>query len=147
MKKNIILVIIAISIGTLLAFYVFKKIDYVSATSNLNNKIVLYQVGAFNVYANAIEKSTIFPGSVIIEEDNMFKVFIAIAHSNKIINKYSEYLEEKNIDYYLKKTYLKDSCIDEIAKYEKLLEKSKDKDVYIKINSKLLKYYKDECYD
>ena len=147
MKKNVFLALVAVTLGSLLAFHLFKKIDYASATSKLNNKIVLYQVGAFSIYANAIEKSTTFPNSIIKEEDGMFKVFVAIAHSNKMIEKYNGYLESNNINYYQKKIYVNDNCLKNIDKYEKLLENVKDNEVFIKTSKEMLDYYKEECHD
>ena len=147
MKKFLLAISSAIVIGVVLAIFVFKDSYYTLALTKNKNEIILFQVGVYKEYENAIICSSRYSGSVIINEDDLYRVYIGLAHDKEVQIAYRDHFKLNNINYYERKEYIKDACLEEIKKYESLIKKSFNTETYSNINKNLLNYYKDECHD
>lgn len=147
MKRNLVIFGLAVLVGSLFAVYIFSGIDKTMAKSIYDNTISLFQIGAYNEYENALSISQVYPNSIIIKENNYYKVFIALAHDKELVEKYEQYYQKKNINYYLKKANVSSECLEKINKYEQIILQSTNLKEYDKINKSILSFYKGECND
>ena len=147
MKKYILVFISALIVGSIFAIYVYKGIDTSFAISKTDNEVIIFQIGVYKDLENAINLTKKYPSSVIINEEELFRVYIGIAKDKEIIESYRNYYDSNNITYYEKKININKKCLNEIEKYERMIKKGYNSDTYNNINKILLNYYKDECYD
>ena len=147
MKKFLIVIISAIIIGSIFSIYIYKGIDTSFAITKLDKDVTLFQAGVYKSLENAVLLSKKYDSSVIINDDDLFRVYIGIARDKEVIQAYKNYYDLNNINYYEKKEKLKTKCINEIEKYERMIKTSFNSETYNNINKILLNYYKDECHD
>ena len=123
MKKNIILVLSSITLGILFTFFVLNKKD-IYAKEEYN--VYAFQTGAYSSYDNASMPSDI--PKIIINEDGLYKVYVAIYQDKDIINTMLKYFNNKNINVYL-------------TQYEELFLNLEDNNLYKQINESIMKLY------
>lgn len=136
MKTYIKIVIGAILIGSLFAFFFYKDINKeVSAVKNNDNKIYLYQVGVYKSLENAINKQLSYNKSVIYKDDDLYRVIIGVS-TNK--ENFSKYLTSLGYTYYIKELISDASLIIELKKYESLINNQTDAKVIEKVIGNML---------
>lgn len=139
MKKIILSSLVAIFIGGIFAFYMFFDIKKsVASVIREENAVYAFQVGAFSKKENAINCARNYESSYIYENNGKYNVFIAIYQNQKIIDYLSDFYKKNNIDYYLKKIHVNDKFLSTLKKYETMLGKSDDKNLYTKVNKEIL---------
>ena len=110
MRKFLVVVSLALVIGSSLAFYMFTR------DNNINEEYVFvkaFQIGAFTNYENAIRVAERNNGIVVNDKD-IFRVYVSILKDDKAIEKMKNYYDEIGLNYYLKeievsKEFLKNS--------------------------------------
>lgn len=138
MKKNIILITLSVIIGVLFTFFVLNKENTYAKEEYL---VYAFQVGAFEKEENAIEYSEYLPTSIILKEDKLYKVYVAIYKDIDLINEMVVYFEDKDINVYLKSININNNFYKLLDNYELLIKESKDKNIYNKINQSILNSY------
>ncbi len=139
MKKKILIVLCALLIGGSSAYYLFNKIvvknndEYVSAKA--------FQIGAFTKYDNAIKVADRNNG-VVIDDKDVYRVYIAILNDKTAINKLENYYKEIGLNYYLKDITVKKEFLTKISLSEEMLKQSST-DTYVAINLEILKKYRE----
>ena len=144
MKKILVISLSGVLVGGLFAFLMFSNIkEEVNAVVSSDTKVTAFQIGVYSIYDNAIKVQKEYPESYIYKDEDKYRIFIAIYQDSEIINLIKKYYENKNINFYLKEINTNDSFIEELNKYEKILKKSNDIEIYIKANKNILKIFGD----
>jgi len=138
MKKSIILMIISIIFGTSFTFFILNK-DIVGAKEEY--LVYAFQVGAYENIDNAKSHSNKLPSSIILHENNLYKVYTAMYKDIDIINEMVVYFEDNYINIYLKNISVDKEFYNMLDNYEKLIKKSNNKEIYNKINQSILNSY------
>ncbi len=147
MKKNILIFLIAVSLGTLFAFYVFNGAKKTFAQIKSDNQAYAFQVGVFKIYENAVSEASKYASGTIIKDNDLYRVYIAITEDKNVKLSYQDYFEKLGINYYIKAIKLDEKCLKKINAYETMTKKTFNEDTYDNINKILLEYYKGGCND
>ena len=142
MKKVFITILLSIAVGGIFAFIIFKNINNeVDLVLKEENIITFFQVGVFKNEDNANSFMEKYSSSIIIKDNEYYRVIIAILQNNEAIKKEQDYFDSLGITYYLKKESISDEkFLNKLKEYEKLLLASSVK-TYTTINSNILKLY------
>lgn len=138
MKKSIILITLSIVLGILFTYFVLNKQNTYAMEEYL---IYAFQVGAFEKEENALEYSKYLETSIIIYENNLYKVYVAMYKDTDVVNKMVVYFEDNNINIYLKSISVSKEFYYNLDNYEKLIKESNNQNVYNKVNQSILNSY------
>lgn len=138
--KKYIPVIGAVLVGIICALFLFKKVEKVNSLA-LDGNATAVQIGVFTKKENA-KAMAIKYGGIVMEDDDLYRVFYSVLSKNKNIEFITNKLKEKNINYYLKRITLNADMLEKIKKYDSLMENASD-DIKEEINSQALKAYED----
>ena len=136
LKKSIILIIIGIGIGYYVCFSgsvdnIFKK------------RYKAFQIGVFTDMSVATTYSSKYNNSIIVNDNELYRVYYAILKQDKNINTMSKYLDSLGIEYYLKDIEISDKkLISEINNYESIMNNESEV-VFLSINKMIIERYKD----
>lgn len=142
MKKILITIIGALSIGGIFAIVIYKNIDRdVKMAIKTEDTITFFQVGVFKQEENALNFMKKYNSAIIIKDNDYFRVIIAILTNEEAIIKEKAFFDSLGIEYYLKKENVNnEEFIKKLKEYEQLLISSSD-ETYNTINKKILKLY------
>ena len=142
MKKILITIIGALSIGGIFAIVIFKNIDRdVKMAIKTEDTITFFQVGVFKQEENALNFMKKYNSAIIIKDQDYFRVIIAILTNEEAIIKEKAFFDSLGIEYYLKKENVNnEEFIKKLKEYEELLISSSD-ETYNTLNKKILKLY------
>ncbi len=142
MKKILITIIGALSIGGIFAIVIYKNIDRdVKMAIKTEDTITFFQVGVFKQEENALNFMKKYNSAIIIKDNDYFRVIIAILTNDEAIIKEKAFFDSLGIEYYLKKENVNnEEFIKKLKEYEQLLIYSSD-ETYNTINKKILKLY------
>lgn len=144
MKKYLKILLVATSIGVILAYLFYKDIkDEVKAITNKEEVLTLFQVGVFKNYNNALEYSTNYSNTYIYYDNEYYRVIINALHNKDVIKKEEDIYKKKNITYYLKEIRVKKELIERLDKYEEVIRKTNKEEVIDKINKSILDIFKE----
>ena len=137
MKRNLLLISVSIIFGILFTYFILNKEDIYAKEEYY---IYAFQAGAFEDIDNANKYSDKLPASIIINENNLYKVYVAIYKDIDIINEMVVYFENNNINIYLKGIKVNKDFYEILDSYEQIIKNS-DKNIYNKINQSILNSY------
>lgn len=140
MKKVLIVSMIAVMIGGGFAYYLFNKV-VVKAEESDTVIASAFQVGVFTNYDNAKRVADRNNG-LIITEDNLYRVYVAVLVDKEAINTLKKYYQEIGLNYYLKEISVSREFSKAISDDEILIRNSKG-ETFSTINSEILKIYKE----
>lgn len=144
MKKYLKILLVATSIGVILAYLFYKDItDEVKAITKKEEVLTLFQVGVFKNYNNALEYSTNYSNSYIYYDNEYYRVIINALHSKDVIKKEENIYKKRNITYYLKEIRVKKELIERLDKYEEVIRKTNKEEVIDNINKSILDIFKE----
>jgi len=138
MNKKILLSLFSIIVGVIFTFYYLNKENIYAKEEYL---VYAFQVGAFNNIDNANKLQETLPSSIIVNKENLNKVYVAIYKDTDIVNKMIVYFENKGINIYLKSIKVDKNFYKELNNYEELINKSTDESIYNKVNQSILNLY------
>ena len=140
MRKNLILITLSIMLGIAFTFFVLNKENIYAKGEYL---VYAFQVGVFEKEENAQEYSNYLPSSIVLEEDNLYKVYTAMYKDIDIINQMVVYFEDNDINVYLKNINVSSTFYTMLSNFEELIKSSYDKNIYNKVNQSILNSYLD----
>jgi hypothetical protein len=140
MKKFFVIILCAIALGGGISYFLFNKIVLIDEDDNLL-VAKAFQIGVFSNYDNALRVADRNNG-IVIEDDDLFRVFVAVLYDQTAINKLSSYYDEIGLNFYLKEVSVSDSFIKSISVNEDLLINSSS-DTYSVINLNVLEMYEE----
>lgn len=135
MRKNIILITLSIIFGILFTFFVLNKENTYAKEEHM---VYAFQTGAFENKEYAIKYSEKFPSSIVIQDKNLFKIYVAMYKDIDLINEMVVYFEDKDINVYLKSINVNKTFYQLLEDYELLIKNSNDKNMYNNINQSIL---------
>ena len=139
MKKYLMITLIAILVGGLFAFYLFCGIDRTVADVIRNDgRITVFQSGAFETEANDLLEKNKYEQAIVVQDENLYRVYIGVSYDEEVTLAYDNYFKKNNYNYFRKKIKVSDSYLNNIKKYEELIKKSFNEDIYINVNKDLL---------
>ena len=107
------------------------------------NTYKAFQIGVYTDYGIAETYSNKYDNSIIIKDNELYRVYAAILKNSDNIENMSKYLKRNNIDYYLKDINIDDKVlINEIKEYERIMD-SNNEVVFLEINKIIMKKYKE----
>jgi len=139
MKKTLIIILYAISLGGGIAFYLFNKVVIAKVEDEIT--VNAFQIGAFTNYDNALKVADRNNG-IVVNDHDIYRVYVAILNDTEAIDKLKNYYEEIGLNYYLKKISVDSNYIESIKNAQELLKKSST-DTYVVLNSEMLQKYKE----
>lgn len=132
--------ILAIVLGIIFGYYMF---DGEIHLSNILNKsdYVGFQIGVYTDLQNAEKIKEKFEGSVLIKDEELYRVYYAILHNDKNIEVMERHLQNNKINYYLKDLEINDmNLIAEISSLESLMADASSP-LFLELNKKILISY------
>lgn len=103
-------------------------------------EIKIFQIGAFKDIKSATnlkEKEN----SILIKTNDYYYVYKSILIKEENISKMINYLNDKNVYYYIKNDYIDSNKLKKIEEYENLMKDTTSELAFITINNKILKEY------
>jgi len=147
MKNFFVISLAGIMLGTIFALYMFSNInESVAMVIKEENIATAFQVGVFSIYENALKVTNTYEDAYIYQDEDKYRVFLAIYQSPEIIKIMHDYYKTQNIDIYLKKITVNSEFFEELKNYEKLLNATNNINTYIKANKNILGAYKDSLW-
>ena len=117
MKKVLIIILLALSIGGGIAYFMFTR-EYVSESDKV--KVKAFQVGVFTNYDNALKIADRNNG-IVVNEDDLYRVYVSILSSKEAVDIMRRYYDSIGLHYYLKEIEVDVSFLDSIKNTEELL--------------------------
>ena len=93
MKKKLTMIFISISIGILFTILFLNKETFYAKEEY---QVYAFQVASFNSLDNATKYKSSLPSSIIIKEDNSYKIIVGIYKDIDIVNKMLVYWAKIN---------------------------------------------------
>jgi len=123
--KKVIPYVISLILGTIFGYLVFEKTDFnIKEVFGEYEEVTGFQLGVFN----DIEVAKEFTPSVILKDDDVYRVYYSILKGDDVIAKMEDYLSLKEISFYKKKIIVHDAdLISAINTYENGILKGSDK--------------------
>lgn len=129
MKKYLKVVILAVVIGGVLAYFFYKDIKTeVKAITSKEEKVFLFQVGVFKSFDNASKLREKYETSTIYKDGEYYRVIIGVVHSDDALAKLENIYKEKEINYYIKEMNLDKKMVKKINEYENVYLKTNNTD-------------------
>lgn len=145
MKKYLKPVLLAILLGTIFGYLFFKEDEAMIKEVIDQSKLIYFiQVGVFKNYDNAVNKSKSYKTSVVIKDNNTYRVYIGLFSNQEILKTMQSLYEKNKYDYYLKKDYITNKkFLEYLEKSEKILINTNDEIVQNKLIQEILDKYKE----
>lgn len=136
-KKKIMIILLAITIGGVLAFFTLSRIEGKNKTENVITLTVL-QTGVFSDYENAVEQKESMNNAIILEDNGLYRVIVGASTNESGLSKIEKILESQKIHYYKKELTVLESDSEQFSKYNLLLEKANSEESVLLLNQKIL---------
>ena len=139
MKKTMLSIGLAIILGSGLSLF---SLYYLSKEKTETQKeVTAFQIGVYQKRENAQKACESHLGSIIIEDQGVYRVYIAVALGEEWQEQMEKYYESKQIDYVTKKVAVTNDFYEELNKFEQVLLKTKEK-IYPQVNQELMQKLK-----
>lgn len=136
-KKKIMIILLAITIGGVLAFFTLSRIERKNKAENVITLTVL-QTGVFSDYENAVEQKESMNNAIILEDNGLYRVIVGASTNESGLSKIEKILESQKIHYYKKELTVLESDSEQFSKYNLLLEKANSEESVLLLNQKIL---------
>ena len=138
--KKIIKLLLVFFIGVFLGYYVNETYKI---KDMFTNKYKAFQIGVYTDIDAANTFSKLMKDSIIIKDNELYRVYAAILKNDNNIDNMSKYLNKNNIDYYLKDIEINDKEIVSIIKdYENIMNNNSEV-VFLEMNKMIMEKYKE----
>lgn len=137
--KKVIPYVISLILGTIFGYLVFEKTDFnIKEVFGEYEEVTGFQLGVFNDIEVAKEFKNKYTPSVILKDDDVYRVYYSILKSDDVVSKMEDYLSNREISFYKKKLVIHDGeLIRAINTYEGGILKGSDK-VIESVNSLIM---------
>ena len=139
--KKILPYIFSLIVGSVFGFLLLNNEDVNIAVFSSKINATAFQIGVFNSIDLAKEYVKKYPSSIIVAEDDVFRVYISVLTNNKCISKMEEYLNNEKVSFYKKDIVVNDSgLIKALQNYEKSMLDGNN-ETFISINKLIMESY------
>lgn len=112
-------------------------------TNPFKNIYKAFQIGVYTNYETANTYSSKYKDSIIVKDNELYRVYAAILKDESNIENMSKYLNKSNIEYYLKDIIIENiELASEINEYENLMNNDNET-VFLEINKMIMEKYKE----
>lgn len=120
LMKKLIPYVISLVLGTVFGYLVFENTDFnIKEVFGDYEEVTGFQLGVFNDLKVAREFKDKYMPSVIIQDDDVYRVYYSILKDDDAIIKMEDYLSNKEISFYKKRITIHDTdLINAIHTYE-----------------------------
>lgn len=142
MLKKLTPYLLAIILGIVFGYYIF---DGEIHLSNILDKSDYkgFQIGVYTDYDKSLAIKNKYKGSILVQDEELYRVYYAILHKDKNIEAMKRYLNDNNISYYIKDLEITDmNVIREINSIESLMGEANDS-LFMELNKKILLSYEE----
>lgn len=143
--KKLIPYLLSLIIGCFFGYLLFQDTDFNVKdvfASTIHAKA--FQLGVFTNLSAAEEFKEKYEPSIIINDDDVYRVYYSILTNKKVISKMEDYLEDNSINYYLKDIVITDdSLIKSLSEYESSMEEG-SVNVLTSLNNLIMSSYEGE---
>lgn len=142
MKKYLVVIISAICIGGVFAFFIFSTSSEETLLAlQEEEKVYIFQLGVFSSLDNANNYVYSSDAAIIKQVNEYFYVYGAIYSDIYLVTNLKSYYEEHNIDYSLKEVIVDSSFYSDLKSYEQLMSQTTDMEVILRTNQIILDKY------
>ncbi len=126
--------------GLFIAYYFYDNIS-TSVNTIMNNKreINAFQVGISSNIEDASTISKEYPSSITINDNDNYRVVIALFNNEELTSIYKKYCQDNKINAYVKKISVNNNFYNKLVKYEEFLLNNPD--LITSINKSILNSY------
>lgn len=137
--KKLIKPIFILLLGIFFGYYIcsLKPLDI------FITKYKAFQVGVYTSLDAATIYSTKYKNATIIQDNELYRVYVAILKNKNNIESMSKYLDSKGIEYYLKDISIDDKNLKRVInEYENVMN-SESEIVFLEMNKLIMEKYKE----
>ena len=140
--KKFLPYLLSLVTGLIFGFLLFQDGDFeIREVFADNMKVTAFQLGVFNNKDSALELMGKHDGSLVMQDEDVYRVYFSLLTNETVIAKMEKYLTNKKINYYLKDITLRDSdLIKAINEYESTMIEGSDS-VLISVNKLITSSY------
>lgn len=138
MKKTIKTILASFLIGALLSLLVIFKFQKQLPFLEEKNIVTVFQIGVYKSIENAQKKQEEYNNSIIIKDNDYYRVFIGVAEDKTCEKLLENYYLTQNINVYPKEIEVTKKFLEEIKNYEKKISKE-DVSLMEKMNAEMMK--------
>lgn len=132
--------ILAIILGIIFGYYMFDGEIHLSNILDKSDYIG-FQIGVYTDLENASKIKEKYEGSVLIKDEELYRVYYAILHNDENIELMERHLQNNKINYYLKDLEINDmNLISEMSSLESLMIDASNS-LFLELNKKILNSY------
>ena len=134
--------ILSLVLGIVFGILIFKNgEDTILSVFNSELKVTAFQLGVFNDIELAKTYQKKYPSSIIMIDDDVYRVYYSVLTDENVITKMENYLNDKKISFYKKYIKITDtSLIEALKSYEKNMIDASDI-TFSSINSLIMESY------
>jgi len=137
--KKIIKVLFVLLIGICLGYYVCD----INLTKIFDTTYKAFQVGVYTSLDVANIYKVKYDNSIVIKDDELYRVYVAILKNKDNIESMSNYLNKNGISYYLKELDINDKSLKkEINEYENIMNNNNEV-VFLEVNKMIMEKYEE----
>ena len=145
--KNIFTIILALFVGFLISFYIFKQYDSkenIKTVFSDTYKLNFFQYGVYSSEESMKENTSSLNYYIYNVIDNKYYVYIGITKKENTTEKIKGYFTDLGYDVYVKQMIISDTTfVTALEQYEILLENTEDKNTIKTIISQILSEYEE----
>lgn len=137
--KKFLTSFIVLLLGIFLGYYICnnKLFDVFKTTYKA------FQVGVYTSLEAANTYSLKYKNAIVIQDNELYRVYVAILKDQNNIENMSKYLKNNGIDYYIKELTIEDKNLKkEINEYENIMD-SENELVFLEVNKMIIERYKE----
>ena len=133
---------------SLFVFIIGIIIGYYLCNINLLSKIFTntykaFQIGVYTDYGVAVSYKEKYDNSIIIKDNELYRVYAAILKNNNNIESMSKYLKKNNIEFFLRDVSIEDKIlVNELDEYERIMNNNNEI-VFLEVNKLIIEKYKE----
>lgn len=152
-KNMIVPIILALLLGILMGKFLFSQYQIENVSLPVMNeiegeKVSFLQVGVYSNIDNMKKNLEGLENYIYVEEEGKYHAYIGITTNQKNIEKLKGFYQEKGYIIYVKEIFVRSNAfLEQLSKYDELLEKTEDKNAVQVIISNVLTSYKELVID
>ena len=137
MKKKLLFIILALTIGATLAFF---TLFYLEPANDSKETLALkvLQTGVYASYENALDAKETLKNAIVYEDNGLYRVLVGASTTESGLEKVEAIMKRKGIHYYKKDLIIEKSDQDLFYKYNMMLEKTNEEEVILLLNTRIL---------
>lgn len=140
--KKIIPYLLSLILGVSFGYLLFQDADFDLKevfANTINAKA--FQIGVFNNEDGAKKLKEKYEDSIIVTDEDVYRVYYSILTNDKVISKMEKYLTTQHINYYMRNITINDEAlIKALIEYEEAMLNGSEK-VLISLNNLIMSSY------